>query len=174
MRPIHTITAAALGLSATLAGAQILEFDFVINVAQEVPAPTIPSGFDPSGTGLVTLDLATLELTWDIRYQGLTGDIVSPGAHFHGPADFGQTAGVQVFLAGGASGVPLPQPPSGRLMGSTTITADQASDLRAGLWYANLHTAMNPAGEIRGQVIPAPASATLLGLAGLTAMRRRR
>ena len=37
--------------------------------------------------------------------------------------------------------------------GSATLTASQVFDLRAGLWYANLHTAANPGGEIRGQVL---------------------
>lgn len=171
----HTFTAAAaLGLAATVCSAQILEFNFDIDVAQEVPAPTIPSGFDPSGTGFVTLDVASNELTWEITYQGLTGDLVSPGAHFHGPADFGETAGVEVFIAGGDSGVSLPQPSSGILTGSTILTADQARDLRDGLWYVNIHTALNQPGEIRGQVIPAPASAALIGMAALGALRRRR
>lgn len=170
----HALTAAAaLALAASVSTAQVLEYNFDINVAQEVPAPTIPSGFDPSGTGFVTLDLATNELTWDIEYQGLTGDIVAPGAHFHGPADFGATAGVRVFIAGG-TGAPLPLPPSGRLMGTAIITADQARDLQDGLWYVNIHTALNQSGEIRGQVIPAPASAALLGLVGVAALRRRR
>ncbi|MEQ9096569.1 MAG: CHRD domain-containing protein [Phycisphaerales bacterium] len=174
MHPIHAITiAAGIGLSSTLASAQLLEYDFVINVEQTVPRADVGAA-TPSGTGLVTLDLATNELTWDVAYQGLTGDIVDPGAHFHGPADFGETAGVEVFFAGGPSGVPLPQPASGRLMGSTMLTADQARDVQAGLWYVNIHTALNPSGEIRGQVIPAPASAAVLGLAGLTALRRRR
>lgn len=173
MRASTLAAAAALGIAAGISNAQILEYNFVINVAQEVPAPTIPMGFDPSGTGFVTLDLATNEITWDIEYQGLTGDIVAPGAHFHGPADFGATAGVRVFIAGG-TGAPLPQPPSGRLMGSAIITPEQAQDLQDGLWYVNIHTALNQSGEIRGQVIPAPATAALLGLGGLAALRRRR
>ena len=34
------------------------------------------------------------------------------------------------------------------------LTADQRRDLLRGLWYVNIHTANNPGGEIRGQVIP--------------------
>jgi hypothetical protein len=38
------------------------------------------------------------------------------------------------------------------ILGSATLTAQQAAELTAGKWYLNLHTAANPDGEIRGQV----------------------
>jgi CHRD domain len=38
------------------------------------------------------------------------------------------------------------------IKGSAVLTATQAADLLAGKWYVNLHTAINLAGEIRGQV----------------------
>lgn len=162
---------AGVSVAATQAG--LITYDFPIDVAQEVPAPTIPSGFSPSGTGLVTLDTDTNELTFEITYQGLTGDIVSPGAHIHGPAAAGSTAGVFVFLAGGTSGNPLPQPPSGVLTGSAILTDTQEQWVLDGLAYVNIHTAQNGAGEIRGQVVPEPATIGLLGLAGLAVLRRR-
>ena len=159
----------ALSLCAGVAGANVVTFVFPIDVAQEVPVPTIPAGFDPSGTGVVTIDTVTNLLTWEITYQGLTGPIVAPGAHFHGPADFGVTAGVRLHLT-----MDLPQPASGTITGSATVNAQQRDDILAGLWYVNLHTAMNPPGEIRGQVVPAPGALAALGLAGLIGLRRRR
>jgi hypothetical protein len=34
-------------------------------------------------------------------------------------------------------------------------TEQQVTDLMGGQWYFNVHTAQNPTGEIRGQVLPA-------------------
>ena len=39
-------------------------------------------------------------------------------------------------------------------VGSATLTGEQAASLQAGLWYLNIHTGANGAGEIRGQVNP--------------------
>ena len=39
------------------------------------------------------------------------------------------------------------------LQGSATLTDAQAADLMAGRWYVNIHTAANPNGEIRGQLL---------------------
>ncbi len=36
--------------------------------------------------------------------------------------------------------------------GSATLTDTQASDMLAGKWYVNIHTATNKGGEIRGQL----------------------
>ena len=41
------------------------------------------------------------------------------------------------------------------MKGQATLTDQQITDLMAGQWYFNIHTAENPSGEIRGQVVPA-------------------
>ena len=67
---------------------------------------------------------------------------------------------------------------AGSSVGSSVITAAQAADLQAGLWYINLHTALHGGGEIRGQVnvVPIPAAAWLFisALGGLFAVKRKR
>ena len=81
-------------------------------------------------------------LTWKLSYSGLTGPATA--AHFHGPAVAGSNAGVVIPFAS----------PASPIEGQATLTAAQAADLLAGKWYANVHTAANKGGEIRGQVTP--------------------
>ena len=89
-------------------------------------------------------DTETNQLSWNISSNGLSGQAIA--AHFHGPAGFGQEAGVQVNI-GTISGLQTP------LVGSAALTDAQESDLLNGLLYINIHTGLNPSGEIRGQVI---------------------
>jgi hypothetical protein len=109
--------------------------------SSEVP----PNATTGTGTVTVTFDPATKMLTWNGTYSGLSGDPTA--AHFHGPAEVGKNAGVAIFIS--TKGTPFTSPFSG----SATLTDAQASDLMAGLWYTNIHTAANPGGEVRGQVM---------------------
>ena len=107
-----------------------------LNALQEVPPVSSPA------TGMLeaNLDKSTNVLKWRLTYSGLTGPATA--AHFHGPASMGQNAGVVVPFTSAASGSE----------GQATLTSAQIDDLMAGKWYANVHTAANPGGEIRGQV----------------------
>ena len=107
----------------------------------EVP----PNASAGTGTVEASLNKATNLLRWKITYSGVSGP-VSAG-HFHGPAMAGQNAGVVVPFKGSTASP---------IEGEATLTPEQAADLMAGKWYANLHTAANPGGEIRGQVTPSP------------------
>jgi hypothetical protein len=104
----------------------------------EVP-PTPSPG---TGSGSVSYDEASKTLTWDLSYEGLTGE--PKAAHLHGPAAPGENAGVQVDL--GKAGLASP------MHGTAQLTDQQAADLKAGKWYFNIHTPKYPDGEIRGQV----------------------
>ena len=92
-------------------------------------------------TGSARVDLDGNVLKWTVTYSGMTGPVTA--GHFHGPAPEGANAGVVIPFAG-----PLASP----ITGSATLTAAQLADMKAGLYYMNLHTAANPGGEIRGQV----------------------
>ncbi|MFN2329475.1 MAG: CHRD domain-containing protein [Chromatocurvus sp.] len=155
----------ALCLSPFAAQAAIINLYADIDGTQEVSA-TASLG---TGTATISFDDVTNLLDWDISFSGLTGSATA--AHFHGPAASASNAGVQVDI-GAESGLGSP------MLGSTTITGAQATDLLAGLWYINIHTETYPGGEIRGQVqvVPLPAAVWLLvsGFVGLLGWRRAR
>jgi len=108
-----------------------------MEASQEVPA----NGSQGTGTVVTTLDKSTRTLKWTVTYSGLSGPVRA--GHFHGPAAAGTNAGVVVPFTGS-----LESP----IQGQAVLTEAQMADLVAGKWYANLHTAANPGGEIRGQV----------------------
>ena len=147
----------------TSANAAVINWTANLDGLQEVP----PSGSSATGLGAGTLDTTSGLLSWDISWTGFT----ATGMHFHGPALSVQNAGVQVDI-GAISGL------TSSSIGSTTITAPQVADLQTGLWYINIHSAMFPGGEIRGQVnvVSIPTAAWLFGsgLVGLIGVARRK
>ncbi len=109
-----------------------------LTASSEVP----PANSAGAGEANVALDLKNDKLIWTITYSGLSGTVT--GAHFHGPAAVGSKADVAVPIKGD-----MLSP----IKGEATITDEQKTQLLEGKWYVNLHTAANPDGEIRGQVI---------------------
>lgn len=105
--------------------------------ANQVP----PNASTASGSVDAVFNKDTNLLRWKVSYTGLSGPATA--AHFHGPAAIGANAGVVLGW---------PAPITSPMDGSATLTSAQAADLLAGRWYANVHTAAYPAGEIRGQM----------------------
>ena len=140
-----TIHSGLIGLALTaflgagsVAVAETIAYKAVLN-AQSQPTPNDSKG---TGTAEVTYDTASKALTWTVTFDGLTGPATA--AHFHGPAEPGQNAGVAVLIGNN---------PTSPAKGTATLTDAQAADLAAGRWYVNIHTAANRGGEIRGQVV---------------------
>ncbi|MGA8786382.1 MAG: CHRD domain-containing protein [Polaromonas sp.] len=115
----------------------LVTFTTQLRAANEVP----PNASQGSGSVDAVLNKDTNLFRWKVNYSGLTGPATA--AHFHGPAAIGANAGVVL---------PWPGRVSSPMEGSATLTAAQAADLVAGRWYANIHTAANPGGEVRGQM----------------------
>lgn len=132
-----TAIIAALAV-AGVAQAQVIDLRITLDGDQESP-PVMTAA---NGQGTATLDLATNEFSWDVTFQGLSSP--QTAAHFHGAAPQCSNAGVQLGLSVGSP-----------LVGSATVTAQQAADILAGLWYLNIHSQNHGSGEIRGQVMPA-------------------
>lgn len=129
----------ALGATIAFAGPAFAEkFKATLDGKAEVP-PNTSAG---KGAADIDYDAASKKLSWKVTYSGLSGPATA--AHFHGPGEAGKNAGVAV---------PIPNIASSPAEGSATLTDAQAADLLAGKYYVNIHTAANPAGEIRGQVM---------------------
>lgn len=129
----------AIGLLAPVAAVAADEiFSADMSSSGEVP-PTKSAGH---GTVKASLDLQTRELSYTVSWSGLTGPAIM--AHFHGPAPAGANAGVTL---------PLGNDPTDPITGRATLTEDQVQALESGQWYANIHTAKNKGGEIRGQMV---------------------
>jgi outer membrane lipoprotein SlyB len=132
---------AALSLFvAGAANAATLHFTANLTGAAETPAT------DSAGTGTVTATLNTTTKAFDYSavYSGLSGPATM--AHFHGPAAVG---------AKGPPVVPVMGNVASPIKGTAVLTDVQITDLEAGMWYFNVHTAAHPGGEVRGQVVSA-------------------
>src|ERR1700751_4168589 len=79
----------AIGCLST-ASAAMLSFKATMSGKDEVP-PTTSTG---SGDVLATLNTTTKQLNYTMTYMGLSGPATA--AHFNGPAEAGQNAGVAV------------------------------------------------------------------------------
>ncbi len=124
------------GVVSNVAWAETVTFKAMLSGASEVPAKTTAG----HGEATAMLDTATKTLTYNVTYTGLSG--AATMGHIHGPAAAGANAGVVVPFASAASPI----------HGTATLTDAQIADLMAGKYYTNIHTAANPAGEIRGQL----------------------
>ena len=115
----------------------LLTFTTQLRGANEVP----PVSSIGSGQVDAVLNTQTNLLRWKLSYANLSGPATA--GHFHGPAAIGANARVVL---------PFPGQMAPMMEGSATLSAAQAADLVAGRWYANIHTAAHPGGELRGQM----------------------
>jgi hypothetical protein len=109
------------------------------------------STINPSGSGSVTLDPVTKVLTGSFNISNVVN---ANNAHIH-DGNVGVAGPVVVPLVQSVPGtwsVPATAAP---------LTDPQIARLRAGGYYVNIHTVLNPAGEIRGQLGPASATGTV-------------
>ena len=130
-----------LGATSVAAGQETVTTTKVkaaLNIGQEVPRPR---GTKVGASGLFTGTLNGTTLTWRLTWRRLSGPATA--AHIH-MAPRGKPGPVIVPLCG-----PCTTPETG----TATLTTAQVGMLRraSGL-YVNVHTARNPAGEIRGQL----------------------
>jgi hypothetical protein len=191
-----TVTALAIAIALMLSvpAAYAIPITFVGSLTGANEVPPVPS----PGTGLATvvLDSTAQTLQVNVTFSGLTSN--DNAAHIHCCAPLGTNAGVATtvpafpgFPLGVTSGsfssvvFDLTQPTIYNpafvtLQGGTIPLAEAAliAGIENGMTYLNIHTVVNPGGEIRGQLEPVPEPATLLlvgtTMAGLGLVRWRR
>jgi CHRD domain len=145
-------------LAAPAAYSQTERFSASLVGANEVPP------INTAGTANFQMTIQPAGITFSLTFDGLSSSLAVAHLHF---APSKVNGGVMIFLCGGGGQPDCPATTSGSITG--TITAANvtgpvtqgiaAGDLdsaleavRAGLSYANMHTANFGSGEIRGQV----------------------
>jgi hypothetical protein len=134
---LSALAISASFLLASPAFAETVKLKATLDGAQQNP-PVTTKG---KGAAALTFDTTSKKLSWTVNYSGLSGPATA--GHIHGPAAIGENAGVVIPFKG-----KLKSP----VKGSETLTDAQATDLLAGKYYVNIHTAANKDGEIRGQI----------------------
>lgn len=142
MRAIRKLNVAVLllAMAAGVAVAKPVTYSAQLTSSAEVP----PNTSQATGNVDATFDTDSKMLMWTITYDKLSGPATM--AHFHGPAPVGVNAKPVVTIE--------PSQLASPIKGMATLTDQQVADLSSGKWYFNVHTAKNPAGEIRGQMMP--------------------
>ena len=148
----------SIGVSAAgqaVGGATTLSLSAKLLASQEVPKPQAPATARGSFAAGLVRNGAGGSLSWRLTFQGLSGKASAAHVHLGRRGKAGPVA------------VPLCGPCRSGARGTAKLNAKTVAALLAGGAYVNVHTAKNPAGEIRGQVVrssaPPPPPGTTTG-----------
>ena len=127
-------------------------FFAVLGGGQVIPPVGPPATGSAVGSAEMTFNKSTKLLCYAISYTGLVG--TETAAHLHTPAGIGANAPPVITISGGGPPPPGPSPLGSPKTGCVPLSNQQASDLKRGLFYFQLHSTAFPPGELRGQVLP--------------------
>jgi CHRD domain len=158
MKPFNKSVLLILMFAITIASCEKIHLDDIIdhhdNIVsrkglpmsgdQEVPQKITPA----TGTLDVSYNKKTNILKFTITWADLTGDPI--GSHIHGTAPVGVNAPIRYDFTDA-----LPKTVSGTFADSVEAdgVAIKEDSLLNGFYYINIHTPLNPGGEIRGQIV---------------------
>jgi CHRD domain len=128
--------AAGLAVAASGGCGSATKFITKLNARSETPRPKGAA----LGTGLFTASMTGSLLSWRLSFSRLTGKALAAHIHLGRPGVAGPVA------------VPLCGPCVSGVHKTSKLTSRVKAALLSGRAYVNVHTAKNPAGEIRGQV----------------------
>jgi len=137
---LATVVAAAVAGGGVVSAASAATVRYVATLSGKAEVPKT----DSKGKGKLdaTFDTNTKVFTYTLTFDGLSGPATA--AHIHGPATRTENAGVVTPLGD--------KSPTSPVSGTLTLTDDQVKMLQSAKLYANVHSAANPGGEIRGQI----------------------
>ncbi|MBK2126279.1 CHRD domain-containing protein [Fangia hongkongensis] len=129
-----------------------------LSVPQEASQTSVKTPAVARGTSSYLFNPKTRELDFTIDYAGLSSAPFM--AHFHlGSATTNGPILQTIFGKPDKPAMPLIKDSQkqdyGVLTGKWIVPKDEVQDLLHGRIYVNLHTKLNPGGEIRGQLLPA-------------------
>jgi hypothetical protein len=121
----------------------------VMSFAQETPA-AVQTPSAAIGSLDVFYSKASKVLQYKATWNGLTGNPTA--MHVHGLAPIGYAAGIvqNILTAPNPTLFPVAGTYSGFFLVDGVKIKEE--DLLNGLYYVNIHTTLNPSGEIRGQI----------------------
>jgi|SRR6266540_1613814 hypothetical protein len=139
-----TLVAGLVLTAGAVASQQGETYNLVANLKARNEVPK-PAGVSTSAVGLFTAKAVEqsnggAKITWRLTFSHLTG--AATAAHIH-LGKVGVAGPVAVGLCG---------PCKSGAKGTAMATAAQWKAIESGGAYANVHTAKNPNGEIRGQI----------------------
>jgi hypothetical protein len=136
---IGTGAVCALALAA-LSGAapRATSWSATMSASQEIPKQVVK---DSAATGTFKATLTGTKLKWTLTFAKLTGSATAAHVHAGG---MGKSGGVVV---------PLCSPCKSGQSGTATVSSSVAAMAGKHGLYVNVHTAKNPNGEIRGQIV---------------------
>lgn len=111
-----------------------------------------------TGSGTIKINTSTGAISGTVTVKNTTGNPTA--AHIHG-GDAGKNGGVMIPLTQDSNNANKFTVPNGSQLNSAQLE----TLLMAGL-YINVHTQNNPAGEVRGQIIPDSYKVTRIVLSG--------
>ena len=176
---------ACVACLALIATSGVARADFTVTAVLSGTSQVPPNASPGTGTAIFVYTTATNSLSYSVTFSGLTAPASASHIHFGLPGTTGPV--ILPFTSPG----PLPVT-SGSFAGTLTAAdlipspgagintfADALTAIQNGQTYINIHSSSFPGGEIRGQIVPEPASLalTFIGLGtifGLRAANRRR
>jgi hypothetical protein len=151
LRDILFTSLCTLAIAAT-ASAQTT-YTTVLSGLNEVPTVSTAA----SGTATVVLNAAGTQLSVTCQFQNLVGTYTA--SHIHGPAPLGVNAGVKWGFVGAPAGWIFSNANHDGTLTNFLVSGIIAADvtnLNNGQFYVNVHSNVNPGGEIRGQLGTSP------------------